>query len=407
VAFATRAEPELSGTEQVNWFGRLEAEHPNFRAALAWRLDQGDADEGLRLACGLAWFWSSRGYFREARRWFEAFLAMPASPIMRGRGLLDAANILHWQGDNSQATNCAEESLALCRDHGDRSYELYALRRLASLAIDGEEHDRAGVLLTRSRALVRSVGSAWDAVFDIFLTGRLAAAARRDGEARGHFAEAASAFRGIGDRGYVAAALGQLGAAALRDNDLFAARDAYAESLELAHDLQDQPSIAWALEGAAHLAQAGGEAAIATRLLAASSAMREAIGEARLLHATLQSAVRAALGDQGFANEWERGWKLSKSEAVAVARAILAGFGSNRQARDELATAARARLTQREQDVLRLVVAGRADKEIAATLAISRATVSRHVASIRAKLGAPSRSAAAAIAVRDRLVETQ
>ena len=61
-------------------------------------------------------------------------------------------------------------------------------------------------------------------------------------------------------------------------------------------------------------------------------------------------------------------------------------------------------MSERKRDVLRLLVAGHADKEIAATLGISRRTVAFHVAAIRAKLDAPSRTAAATIAVRNGLV---
>jgi DNA-binding NarL/FixJ family response regulator len=61
-------------------------------------------------------------------------------------------------------------------------------------------------------------------------------------------------------------------------------------------------------------------------------------------------------------------------------------------------------LTTREREVLRLLVLGWSDKEIAASLSIGRRTVSNHVATIRDKLAAPSRAAAAALAVRDHLV---
>ena len=48
--------------------------------------------------------------------------------------------------------------------------------------------------------------------------------------------------------------------------------------------------------------------------------------------------------------------------------------------------------------MLRLVAAGWADKEIASTLTISRHTASKHVAAVRTKLDAPSRTAAVAVA---------
>ncbi len=61
-------------------------------------------------------------------------------------------------------------------------------------------------------------------------------------------------------------------------------------------------------------------------------------------------------------------------------------------------------LTPREADVLRLIVEGASDREIAAALFISRYTVSRHVQNILNKLGLPSRTAAATYAVRNGLI---
>jgi DNA-binding NarL/FixJ family response regulator len=56
--------------------------------------------------------------------------------------------------------------------------------------------------------------------------------------------------------------------------------------------------------------------------------------------------------------------------------------------------------TPRELDVLRLVADGRSDREIGESLFISHRTVATHVASILAKLDLPSRTAAAAYAIR-------
>ena len=61
-------------------------------------------------------------------------------------------------------------------------------------------------------------------------------------------------------------------------------------------------------------------------------------------------------------------------------------------------------LTAREREVLRLVAAGKSNREIAATLVISEHTVARHLQNIFAKLRVSSRTAAGAFAYEHDLV---
>ncbi len=91
-----------------------------------------------------------------------------------------------------------------------------------------------------------------------------------------------------------------------------------------------------------------------------------------------------------------RGWR---ARPVTKARGLAAG-GSSRpagqpagQRRGPLAG-----LTGRELEVLRLLAAGQSNKEIGAELFIATKTASVHVSNILAKLGAASRTEAAAIA---------
>jgi DNA-binding CsgD family transcriptional regulator len=67
-------------------------------------------------------------------------------------------------------------------------------------------------------------------------------------------------------------------------------------------------------------------------------------------------------------------------------------------------TANRFGITQRELEVLRLLVEGRTDREIGEELFISHHTVMNHVSRILAKLDVESRTAAATAAVRNNLV---
>jgi NarL family two-component system response regulator LiaR len=64
-------------------------------------------------------------------------------------------------------------------------------------------------------------------------------------------------------------------------------------------------------------------------------------------------------------------------------------------------------LTERETDVLRLLAAGKANKEIAGALGIGEKTVKTHVSSILGKLGVQSRTQAALYAAQHNIVSIE
>ncbi|WP_185792233.1 BTAD domain-containing putative transcriptional regulator [Actinoallomurus bryophytorum] len=69
---AERAEPELRRENQLFWSDRLNAERDNCATALRHAIDTRDAETGLRLVGGLAWFWILRDYEAEAGQWAVA-----------------------------------------------------------------------------------------------------------------------------------------------------------------------------------------------------------------------------------------------------------------------------------------------------------------------------------------------
>ena len=117
----------------------------------------------------------------------------------------------------------------------------------------------------------------------------------------------------------------------------------------------------------------------------------------------------------------EGGDRGAASRLVADAHALSSRLGAEPVRRYAESLARRARLdvpgipriaqgdlglTEREVEVLRLVAAGRTNKEIAAELYISVKTASVHVSNILRKVGAATRTEAGAIAHREGLVAT-
>jgi DNA-binding NarL/FixJ family response regulator len=86
-------------------------------------------------------------------------------------------------------------------------------------------------------------------------------------------------------------------------------------------------------------------------------------------------------------------------EDVLVAAETTHGNGSA-----ESGSSASLQLTTRERDVLRLIADGLSNTEIGDRLFISHRTAQTHVTNILAKLGATTRTEAAARAVRDGLI---
>jgi len=92
---AERAEAGRRGPEQAGWRRRLEAEHENCLAALAW-CNQGEGEPaiGLRLAAHLGWFWLSRAYISLGRSLLAAALQRnPESSAARAKALQRAGGL--------------------------------------------------------------------------------------------------------------------------------------------------------------------------------------------------------------------------------------------------------------------------------------------------------------------------
>jgi DNA-binding NarL/FixJ family response regulator len=150
--------------------------------------------------------------------------------------------------------------------------------------------------------------------------------------------------------------------------------------------------------GAVHLA-AGDSRAALTALRQAWTAWQEleAPYEAARLRMLIGLACRALGDEESAVMELDAAGSVFRQVGAAPDLARL-------EALSRRTTAAVGGLTARELEILRLVAAGKTNREIAAALFISDHTVRRHLQNIFAKLGVPSRAAATAFAFQHNLI---
>jgi non-specific serine/threonine protein kinase len=163
LALAERAEPALTGPDQAAWFDRLELEHDNLRTALSWAVDVGEVDLALRFGKSLWRFWVARSHLREGRERLARLLAMPgagARTLLRARVLHAAATLAHGSSDFRGACLLAEESLAIAREHGDRTLAALVLNNVAYLKTSICESANGDTLCEEALTLNQEVGDA-------------------------------------------------------------------------------------------------------------------------------------------------------------------------------------------------------------------------------------------------------
>ncbi|MCC7021906.1 MAG: tetratricopeptide repeat protein [Thermomicrobiales bacterium] len=414
LALAERAERELEGAEWEAWAARLVSEMPNVRAALTYLREQGDGERAARLAGALCLFWTLPSFIREGRTWLEMAVALPGaerSPASLATALNAIGVVAQWQYDFPCIEAALTRAYAIREALGDELGAAEVLGNLGNAALDSGKLGRAEELLAAALPVYERHGRIFWAGETLTLLGHtLRARGELDRSVTYHTA-AVETLRQLPGKNKLADALISLGWAELQRGRLAPSRAAYREGLALAEAGNDRLRMGRSVGGAAGLAAAGGEPLLAARLFGAAAAQRDE-EEVQLKPAIqaeldrLTARARDEVGEAAFAAAWAGGRALRLEDAVAEARAVLTDDWRPSRATPRGASpaiAANLRLTPREWQVLRLLVAGRSDKEIADELYISARTASSHVSAIIGKLGVTSRTAAAAIAARDLL----
>jgi predicted ATPase/class 3 adenylate cyclase len=267
-ALAERAGPELFGSEQPVWVRRLEREHDNLRAAMAWAVESGGAEVGLRMGGSLWRFWHIRGYAEEGREWLAAALSREgASERTRVRAqALDGAGVLALRAARTMGVEAAnahyQEMLAIGRELEDGQIISTALNGLGHTALLGGDGGRARPLLEQGLGLAREVGHPWEAAFALHCLGFLFVLQGDDDAAWPLLEESLGIRREHGDRWGLYWTLLVMAILAERQDNHAVARALLEECVAICREFGKVPELV-ALRGLANAARVQGDVAAA------------------------------------------------------------------------------------------------------------------------------------------------
>lgn len=405
----------------------LDAERANMRSAMAWWRESGQGAQSLAHAAALGGFWYARIHLMEGQAWLEHALAAndetPSS--QRALALVWLGMISFLRGDMPGSARHSADALAMCQELDDGSAwvpsesspqatakstpprafaESYAHYALGVARFHGGDpagamdcfangHAAAAAISDTRLASVmvgnhtRSLGIVAGEQGDLDEAGRLYAEALRLCEAVAH---AAGIRRSLGDLAYLALQRKQYGEALERFKDVLVQERV--GPLSLHDDLLGASVAAAFLERSER----------AVRCLAATEAFGERLGLSTSIPSEREAwdgaiaVTERALGTVAFGSAWAAGRAMWPEQAIAEILEISPTLPSNEE---------RPILSERELEVLRLLVAGQTDRTIGEALYISHRTVEFHVSRILAKLGVRSRSGAVAAALAAGLVD--
>jgi non-specific serine/threonine protein kinase len=399
LALAHLAEPELRGPQQALWMARLEQEHDNLQAALAWSLGCGQVELALALSGAVYMFWFTRGYFLEGQHWLERGLSLAeaseVSPAVRAKAQSAAGEMAWGRGDLDRARSYHEASLELRRKLADAAGMAQSLHNLGNLAIERGEYDTARSLHEEALTIRRELGMPRDLALSLRNVARLASG-RGDSEGARAFLEEALRLSDESQHEVGRAeALRLLADLALRQHETDRAATLASEALRLGREVGAQGVIANSIEVLSLIAAARDQPHHVAQLLGAVEALRERMRmdarptEQQYIAAAVADA-RSRLGAAEFATAWSAGRVMSLDEVEALAH-------DSGVADRPVHTSG---LSAREEEVVALIAQGLTNRQIADRLVISERTTHAHVRNILDKLGLASRTQVATWAMQ-------
>ena len=321
---AGASEPHMSADGQVAWLDRLDRDHENIQAAMAWAEDAGEIDRALDAAASVWRFWLLRAHSAVGRAWLERLLAVPGErSVARARAYGAAGSLAYWQQNVSETERHYGEALDISRDLGDRPAMAQALYNLAWVPyIRGTGYREAMGSLREAADLFEGLGdeegatrARGDISYFLMLAGDHRAALPL-------LEESVTRSRERGDRFSLVDNLVRVAEAHRALDDHAAAQAALLEALDEFERSRITGGIPAVLQLMASSEAAQGRHERALRLHGAAVAINESLGGAELppLVDDPVGPVREAIGDEATDRALAEGRAMSRDQAVAYAR---------------------------------------------------------------------------------------
>jgi predicted ATPase/DNA-binding CsgD family transcriptional regulator len=383
---------------------RLAAEQDNIRAAMSWFELVGDSPRLLRLAIQLGGPWYFAPQFRDVQRWLERALelAPDATLLERGFAHLFLGFYDAYRLGLEPAIAHLEQSRAVAREVGYPWLEAVSVGMLGIFAQARHDHATAEARFAEAVEL----GSAIDPTLGPLMTyhrANVAYAQGNAGKAANLWESALATGRRLHRPQLIAWCLVRHAMMASEQGDPAGAAHMIREFLALGPASAYRYMSSGLLVTVAALAEASGEPQRAARLLGSSATANETTDQGFVLFQDsvdrLMFRARDALGPEAFDRLYAEGRMMRPSQVADEISAVL-DVGEAWETPRESESAAPFGLTIREIDVLRLLVEGRSNPQIAEALFISPRTVQTHLTSCYGKLNVSGRAEAVAITVR-------
>lgn len=220
--------------EHQHWYGQLETELDNLRAALGWFIER-DPVFACRLGGALWRFWAARGNVREGRVWLETSLerAPDLTPAVRARVLEGIGTCAYMMSDYNVVRTSLEEALLLWESIGDRKGIAWAHHGFARIALGSGDYQGAEQRCNMSLAISREIRDLLGIADMLNVLGVVASAKEEDARAQKLYEESLALRQEVGDYFGVQQSLSNIGYVAMRDGDYPRARVLIEESLAI------------------------------------------------------------------------------------------------------------------------------------------------------------------------------